>query len=112
MTKSALLLIQVISSHACMQTLFLCDDVIYVKTQRAADCCEHLNNRMPVQLLGSDADSGSNTLRFKLEKKKSSQFLTTYNKSYIYMYITKRFSGHGGGGMVVGLDVLSGLFQP
>lgn len=70
MTKSALLLIQVISSHACMQTLFLCDDVIYVKTQRAADCCEHLNNRMPVQLLGSDADSGSNTLRFKLGKKK------------------------------------------
>lgn len=41
-------------SCVCRPCFFVIDEVIYV---------------MPVQLLGSDADSGSSTLRFKLEKK-------------------------------------------
>lgn len=44
------------------------DRVVYIRTQRAADCCDNLNNRMPVQLLSSAADTGSHRLRFELQK--------------------------------------------
>lgn len=50
------------------------DRAVSVRTQRAADCSEYLNNRTPVQLFSAAADTESNRLRPELQKDLS-QFL-------------------------------------
>lgn len=49
------------------------DGAVSVRTQRAADCCEYLNSRTPVQLFAA-AGTESNRLRLELQKE-SSRFL-------------------------------------